>query len=294
MTRSLDWPFTNARAGSVGAVITRRVRHLASGIVACVIVAAALPAGPALADDTAARVGDTVIGEAEFVDLLERQAEYERVHGSGGQPPIELAEGMLDGDVARGHLRNLIVAAAVDEFLASPLYEAPLADVSPASVESLAGDAPINELFERLIDAEARVRAADMPDRTVIAEVYDEHPGSTGVVCVRSAEDPGAESVRCVVLAQARTAGLGGEQFEQLRSGVPGDRVATGGPLTGGEDWVIAGFADAADAFDAVLAPYELDGSAPMLFVFGVLAAGDIEVDDRWGRWDPLTFSVVP
>lgn len=299
-----------------GDVISRRMRLAAAGLATSTLLALGAPVGSALADDdAAARIGDVVISEDEFVDLLQRQADYERANGPSGQTPIELSEGMLNGDAARGYLRNLIILAAVDEFVASPLYVAPLADASPAGTDAAAiGDAPINAVYKRLVDAEALVVASETPDAAVLADVYDEHPARTGIVCVAPAaqtaagadeaggddaavpddtEQPTDDTV-CVVLAQAGARGIDAAQFEQLRSGRPGDSVAGGGPLAADEQWAILPSTEAAEAFTATIAQFDVDGSASMLFLFGSLAATDVEVGDRWGTWDPLSFSVVP
>ena len=106
-------------------------------------------------------------------------------------------------------------------------------------------------------------------------------------------EQPTDDTV-CVVLAQAGARGIDAAQFEQLRSGRPGDSVAGGGPLAADEQWAILPSTEAAEAFTATIAQFDVDGSASMLFLFGSLAATDVEVGDRWGTWDPLSFSVVP
>jgi hypothetical protein len=279
------------------------------------------------ANDAAADVDGTEISREHFEVVLQVLA----ANSEDTQIVADPATGAVPADRGRGVLGLLVTNAANRTFLAAHGESITDAD-RDAFVETVQGDPllelpenVLNELLDGQVGSTARARIA-APDAAELERLYTESPGGAGVMCVRrivvgtegaaqdvldelaagadfaalaaerstdeaTAADGGAvtsaDGEPCLPISQAATtvepaiaaAALDG------RPGVPTGPIETAG---GWEVIVARPFAEVADALTSMYG----DRAGDLMFL-GYLATSDIQVDPRYGRWDPLGFTVA-
>jgi peptidyl-prolyl cis-trans isomerase C len=278
-------------------------------------------------NDAAADVDGTEISREQFEEMLQVLAANSEDTRIAADPTTAA----IPGDQGRGVLGLLVTNAANRTFLAG--HGESITDEDRESfVQTVEGDPllqlpanVLNELVDGQVGSTARARIA-APDEAALEELYTESPGAAGVMCVRrivvgtegaagdlleeleggadfaalaaehstdeaTAADGGVvtseQGEPCVPISQAATAVDPAVAAAALdaRPGVPTGPIETAG---GWEIVVARPFAEIADALTTMYA-----GRAGDLMFLGYLATTDIQVDPRYGRWDPLGFAVT-
>jgi hypothetical protein len=228
----------------------------------------------------------------------------------------------IDGEAGRQLLTVLVTNEASGQFLA----EADEAPVTEADIDAVFADASAESPLQELEgDARAAVGGqtayaaridAIEPDVSTMGERYEASPASLGVYCataigVADAEqadaviaavengatpdDAGGESVsnwQCSTLASVADP----ELLASLVAAGPGDAV---GPASTGDGLVVL-VVDTFEAAEPKLESFFLrleeggsGASAGTVLLQGFLFGSDIGVNPRYGRWDPLTGTVI-
>jgi hypothetical protein len=226
----------------------------------------------------------------------------------------------------------MVKGEANEQFLAAagqPITDADRQEL----LDTLPADNPINDfpedVVQLLVDAQAGVTAQGRISTPGIDELerrYDESPSSLGVLCVRhvlvdseaeaqdvvdeiaagasledlarerstdpsAADNGGAIEASagdgCVPTSTARTS-LDADFYAAAVGAVPGEVV---GPVQTPFGWHVIEARPFDEVADSIATLF--DQSAGALLFEGFLATADIHVDPRYGRWDPLTSSVV-
>ena len=278
-------------------------------------------------NDVAADVDGTEISRDQFEEILQELA----ANSEDTQIVADPATGAVPADRGRGVLGLLVTNAANRTFLAA--HDESITDEDrDAFVQTVEGDPllglpedVLNELIDGQVSGTARGRIV-APDPAELEQLYTESPGSAGVMCIRRIVVGTEEEARDVIeeldeggdfaalaaehSTDEATAADGGavtsEQGEpcvpisqagrtvdpavaaaalDARPGLPVGPIETDG---GWEVIVARPFEEVADALTTM---YE-DRAGDLLFL-GYLATTDIQVDPRYGRWDPLGFTVT-
>jgi hypothetical protein len=181
------------------------------------------------------------------------------------------------------------------------------------SLQSLQGNARValaeNQLYGDRLDAIE-------PDVSTMREQYEKSPASLGMYCATAisvTDAAQADAVIAAVEGGAAPEDAGGESvsnwqcsrvasvadpvlFESILAAGPGDAVGPASTGDGQVVLVIDEFDTAERKLENFFQRLEADSSGPsagtVLFQ-GFLFGSDISVDPRYGRWDPLTGSVV-
>jgi hypothetical protein len=297
------------------------------GLVVAVASIALVGCGTFDDNDAAAEVDGTEISRDQFEEVLQVLA----ANSENTRVAADPTTGAVPGDQGRGVLGLLVTNAANRTFLAD--HGESITDIDrDAFVQTVEGDPllqlpedVLNELVDGQVGSTARARVA-APSDAELEELYTESPGAAGVMCIRrivvgteeAADDvleelgAGADFAAlaaehstdeataaeggvltseqgdpCLPISQAATAVDPAVAAAALdaRPGVPSGPIETEG---GWEVIVVRPFAEVADALTTMFA----DRAGDLLFL-GYLATTDIQVDPRYGRWDPLGFSVA-
>jgi PPIC-type PPIASE domain len=273
-------------------------------------------------NDAAASVGETEISRDDFEATLAVLAANPESTGI----EEDFATGSVPGDTGRSVLNVLVTARASEQYLAAAGET--VSDAEREAVDSsLPADSPLrglpDDVFELVLDLQAagaargRIAAADAQSR------YEASPADLGVMCVRHIVVDDEEAAR-EVLAELDE----GADFAELAAERSTEPAAseTGGALTdpqSGEPCLTSAAAEASfdPAFVAgarVAIPGEPTGPVESSFGWHVilarpfeevedsvvaihgsqlfadyLAAADISVDPRYGRWDAERGQVV-
>jgi peptidyl-prolyl cis-trans isomerase C len=183
----------------------------------------------------------------------------------------------------------------------------------------------LNELVDGQVGSTARARVS-APSEAELEELYTESPAAAGVLCIRRivvGTEEAAEDVLEELAGGADFAALAAEHSTDEATAADGGVVASEqgdpcvpisqaatvvdpavaaaaldgrpgvvtGPVETEGGWeviVVRPFAEVADALTTMFA----DRAGDLLFL-GYLATTDIQVDPRYGRWDPLGFTVT-
>ncbi len=278
-------------------------------------------------NDAAADVDGTEISREQFEEMLQVLAANSEDTRIAADPTT----GAVPGDQGRGVLGLLVTNTANRTFLAA--HDESITDVDREGfLQTVQGDPllalpedVLNELVDGQVGATARARIA-VPDEAELEELYTESPGAAGVMCIRrivvgteeaaghvleeleggadfaalaaehstdeaTAADGGVVTSEqgdpCVPISQAATAVGPAVAAAALdaRPGVPTGPIET---ESGWEVILARPFEEVADALTTMYA----DRAGDLLYI-GYLATADIQVDPRYGRWDPLGFSVT-
>jgi hypothetical protein len=278
-------------------------------------------------NDAAADVDGDEISRDEFEELMQTFTANPEVT----QFTEDLATGTVPSEQARNLLGLLVVNTANRSFLDSHGESITNAD-RDEFVQTVQGnpllelpDDVVTELVDSQVGATARGRIA-APDSAQLEELYTESPTATGVMCLRRIVVDSETAARDVLdeldggadfaaLAEERST----DQATAAEGGVvtsPDGEACT--PLTQGTSTVDAAVVEAAmesrlgvpvgpietpNGWEVIVArPYDeiadslsslYEDRAGDLLFFGHLATADIDVDPRYGRWDPVGFSVV-
>lgn len=278
-------------------------------------------------NDAAADVDGTEISREQFEETLQVLA----ANSEDTQIVADPATGAVPADRGRGVLGLLVTNAANRTFLAA--HDESITDVDREAFLQTVQDDPLlalpedvlNELVDGQVGATARARIA-VPDEAELEELYTESPGAAGVMCIRRivvGTEEAAGDVLEELAGGADFAALAGEHStdeataadggvvtsEQGEPCLPISQAATAvdpavaaaaldarpgvptGPIETEGSWeviVVRPFEEVADALTTMYA----DRAGDLLFL-GYLATTDIQVDPRYGRWDPLGFSVT-
>jgi parvulin-like peptidyl-prolyl isomerase len=296
-------------------------------LIVAVGIATLTACGTFEANDSAADVDGTEISRDQYEEVLQALA----ANSENTQIVADPATGAVPADRGRGVLGLLVTNTANRDFLAAHGESITDAD-RDAFVATVEGDPllelpeeVLNELIDGQVGSTARARVA-APDAAELERLYTESPAAAGVMCIRrivvgseeAAEDvideleagsdfaalaserstdqvtaadggivTSPEGAPCLPLSQATsvvdpavaTAAL------DVRAGVPTGPIET---AAGWEVIVARPFAEVADALTTL---YE-ERAGDLMFL-GFLATSDIEVDPRYGRWDPTGFTVT-
>ena len=290
-------------------------------VAAVIAVANVADAVPARAADDAATVNGVSITVDQFDDFTTALSDA----GLTQFAPTA-ASRTLDAEAGRTLLTVLMMNEGRAQFLAEMGEDAPtdseidefyatLAEDHP--LQSLSGDARVAVASDGLYAT--RIDAVEVTDVETLRESYETSPASLGVYCATAAvvadrddaEDV-AEALRaegaswdavstvagatpsdweCTPLSTVADPNL----FDEFVAAAPGDVI---GPVRTSDGYavlVIDEFDDAAPKLESFFLRLEDGGetSAGFILYQGFLATSDITVNPRYGRWDPLTGSVV-
>lgn len=306
-------------SGSFGAVIRRPRAVLLLALAGAFAVAGC---GTFDRNDAAATVGSDQVSRDDFEAMLAAFT---------AEPELQLTEDPATGTVAADGGRSLLSAmvqgSASEQFLAAAGESITDAD-REAVLEGVPDDDPVlalpDEVVSLFVDlqagstARARIGA---PDAAELERLYAGSPASLGALCARHillaseseardvlAElDDGADFAELAVErstdpAAADTGGsLGGDcvPLAALAQAGPDFLAAVEaspvgvptGPLETTLGWHVVlrrPFEEVAEPLEALFA----EQPGELLFA-GFLASSDVRVDPRYGRWDPLTSTVV-
>jgi hypothetical protein len=228
----------------------------------------------------------------------------------------------IDGEAGRQLLTVLVMNKARGQFI-DDAGEEPVTDADIEAVfENLAADHPLQALEgdARAAVAEDQVYAERLdaiePDVSTMGEQYEESPASLGVYCATAIsvadveqadavtaaiengatpDEAGGESVsdwQCATLASVADP----ELLASLVAAGPGEAV---GPASTGDGLVVL-VIDTFDTAESKLESFFLrleeggsGASAGTVLFQGFLFGSDVSVNPRYGRWDPLTGTVV-
>ncbi|MBA3286521.1 MAG: peptidylprolyl isomerase [Acidimicrobiia bacterium] len=302
----------------------RTAQAIAGGLAAVALTGCGTFSG----NDAAAIVDGREIGQDEFQRLLEVFAENTEVTGLA----VDGETATVSADQVRGVLGLLVQNAASTDFLAArgeAITGADRADL----VEQFAGNPALEALPDDVIDfvidvqvaPAARARLTAPPIEELEAD-YVEEPGRLGLLCLRQvvvATEDEAEAARDEIAAGAELADVAadrsidpdGAQNGGVLFGPDGQPcvplslvtqqfgpaytdavldVGAGGltdPVQSASGWHVALVRPYDEIADSVNAQYTV--SAGELMWLGHLATADIDVDPRYGRWDPAAAAVV-
>ncbi len=268
------------------------------------------------------------MSRADYEDLLQYLTDNPDITGVQADP----ATGTVAGDTGRQLLAVMVLDTASTEFLADSGESVTDAD-RQAVLDTIAEDDPAQGLRQDVLDllvdqqagaaARGRIQAPEVAD---LERRYGESPAGTGVMCVRhivveseaAADDvledladgadfaelagevsiepaaaetggalEGGDGSACIPLAQAQGA------FDPLfvagaAGAVPGSPA---GPVESSFGWHVIEARPWDEVEESVVALYEQ--AAGDLGFAGYLATADIDVDPRYGRWDPLVQTIV-
>lgn len=284
-------------------------------------VTSPIDASPARAADDAATVNGVSITVDQFDDFTTALSDA----GLTQFAPTA-ASRTLDAEAGRTLLTVLMMNEARAQFLAEMGEDAPtdaeidefyatLADDHP--LQSLSGDARVAVASDGLYAT--RIDAVEVTDVETLRESYETSPASLGVYCATAAvvaDRDDAEDVaealdaegaswdavstiagatpsdwECTPLSTVADPNL----FDEIVAAAPGDVI---GPVRTSDGYavlVIDEFDDAAPKLESFFLRQEDGGATSVGFVLyqGFLATSEITVGPRYGRWDPLTGSVV-
>lgn len=280
------------------------------------------------ADDAAAEVEGTAVARDDYEDFLEYIVANPELFGGVQE---DFATGTIPGDAGRQFLTTLVIDAATQEFLSGAGEEITDAD-RQAILESVPQNDPARDLPPEVLDLFVGLQAATAArgrievDAAELERRYNESPTGTGVMCVRhivvesedeaqdildeladgadfaelaaerstepaAAETGGALTAQdgsaCIPLPQA--AQTFDRQFvEGALAARPGVSI---GPVETSFGWHVIQARPWEEVEESITALYEQAGGD--LGFVGYLATADIDVDPRYGRWDPIGRSVV-
>jgi peptidyl-prolyl cis-trans isomerase C len=278
-------------------------------------------------NDAAADVDETEISREQFEEMLQVLA----ANSEDTRVAADPTTGAVPGDQGRGVLGLLVTNAANRTFLAA--HGESITDVDREGfIQTVQGDPllqlpeeVLNELVDGQVGATARARVT-APSEAELEELYTESPAAAGVMCIRRIV-VGTEEAAGDVLEEL----AGGADFAALADEHSTDEAtaAEGGVVTSEQGEPCVPISQAATVVDPAVAAAALDGrpgvvTGPVeteggwevivvrpfeevaealttmfadragdLLFLGYLATTDIEVDPRYGRWDPLGFSVT-
>lgn len=278
-------------------------------------------------NDAAADVDGDEVSRDQFEEMLQVFAANPEIT----QLTEDVATASVPGEEARNLLALLVVNNANRSFLDSHGETITDAD-RDEFVQTVEGnpllDLPdhiVNELVDAQVGGTARSRVA-APDTAELEELYTQSPTAAGVMCLRrivvdsedaagdvldeleagadfatlatersidhaTAADGGAvtspDGQDCLPLTQA-TSSVDAAVVDAALETRPGVPV---GPVETAEGWEVIEARPYGEIGDSLSALYE-ERAGDLLF-FGHLATADIDVDPRYGRWDPVAFSVV-
>jgi hypothetical protein len=285
---------------------------VAAAVVAVANVAGAVPAAQA-ADDAA-----TVNGVSITVDEFD---EFTTSLADAGLTQFAPTAGSrtLDGEAGRTLLTVLMMNEARAQFLADmgepPPTEAEIDEFYTTlgedhPLQSLTGDVRVAVAVDQLYAT--RIDSLEVTDVETLRETYETSPASLGVYCATAAVMANRDDAEDVAEA-LRAEGASWDAVSSVASAAPSDWECT--PLSTVADPVlfdelvaaapgeVIGPVRTSDGY-AVLVIDEFDDAAPKLESFFLrledggatsvfLATSEITVGPRYGRWDPLTGSVV-
>ena len=235
--------------------------------------------------------------------------------------------GTVGGDPGRGVLTVMVRGTASEQFLAAAGESITDAD-REAVLEGVPEDDPVfalpDDVVNLLVDLQAGAAArarVPAPQAAELERLYAGSPASLGAVCARHivvASESEAQDVLAELDGGADFAELAAERSTDPSAadtgGVLGsDCVALAALAQAGPDFLTAVEASAVGEptdpvettlgwhvvvrrpFDEVAEPLEalFAEQAGELMFAGYLASADVQVDPRYGRWDPLTSTVV-
>lgn len=303
----------------------RRAATLAVALVIAVgSASSATPAGAV--DDVAAVNGEgiSVAGVGDVIDALVASDIGWEVNPGNGTIPADRARLVVETQLLNTARRQFIAENEIE--LPADLDEAAADDMlAQQGLDSLAGAAR-DMVVEQIVTSQQIGTAeldVNLEDR---AEQYQDNPVSLGVVCVnlllfadegdadRAADalragdaasdvaetfgaEPGSTDVQCI-----STTELGAAAPGVLASVVDLSAGDVLDPQVGATGWQVIGMPEFADVVEP-LGAY-LDAPSPsaqggivttgQILFDGWLLAADIDVDARYGRWDPVTSTIVP
>jgi hypothetical protein len=228
----------------------------------------------------------------------------------------------IGGDTGRDVLRILVTNEASRQFFADAGAE----PVTAADIEEVFAGVPPDQPVQAL-EGDARATVGEQqvyldrldaiePDVSTMGEQYGESPASLGVYCAKAIsvadtdqadaviaavedgaapDDAGGESVadwQCATLASVADP----ELLAELIAAGPGDAL---GPARTGDELVVLvidTFDTAAPKLENFFLRLEEEGSgtsAGDVLFQGFLFGSDISANPRYGRWDPVTGTIV-
>jgi hypothetical protein len=228
----------------------------------------------------------------------------------------------IDGEAGRQLLTVLVMNEARGQFL-DDAGEEPVTEADIEAVfENLAADHPLQALEgdARAAVAEDQVYVERLdaiePDVSTMGEEYEESPASLGLYCATAISVADVEQADAVIAAIENGATpdeAGGESVSDWQCSTlasvadpdllaslvavgPGEAV---GPASTGDGLVVL-VIDTFDTAESKLESFFLrleegdsGASAGTVLFQGFLLGSDISVNPRYGRWDPLTGTVV-
>jgi hypothetical protein len=285
------------------------------------LLAGSVGTAPAGAADDAAAVNDVSITVDEF-------DEFATSLGDAGLTQFAPTAGSqtLDGEAGRTLLTVLMMNEARAQFLADMGEAAPteseieefyttLEEGHP--LQTLTGDPRVAVASDQLYAT--RIDAIEVSDVEMLREPYETSPASLGVYCATAAvvadrddAEEVAEALRAEGADWDAVSTIAGATpsdwectplstvadpllFDELVAAAPGDAI---GPVSTSDGYavlVIDEFDDAAPKLESFFLRLQDGGATSAGFILyqGFLATSEITVSPRFGRWDPLTGSVV-
>jgi hypothetical protein len=278
-------------------------------------------------NDAAANVDGTEISREQFEEILQVLA----ANSEDTRVAADPTTGAVSGDQGRGVLGLLVTNAANRTFLAA--HGESITDIDRDEfVQTVEGDPllqlpeeVLNELVDGQVGSTARARVA-APSEAELEELYTESPGAAGVLCIRRivvGTEEAAEDLLRELAAGADFAALAAEHSTDEATAADGGVVTSEqdepclpisqaptvvdpavaaaaldarpgvvtGPVETENGWEVIVVRPFEEVADALTTMFE-DRAGDLLFL-GYLATTDIQVDPRYGRWDPLGFSVT-
>jgi hypothetical protein len=297
------------------------LRRLVIAVSVAAVVTSPIDATPARAADDAAVVNGTSVTVDEFEEFATALSDA----GLTQFAPTA-ASRTLDAEAGRTLLTVLMMNEARAQFLTENGEDLPteseidefyatLAEDHP--LQSLSGDARIAVASDSIYAT--RIDAVEVTDVEMLRDPYETSPASLGVYCATAAvvadrddADDITEALRAEDASWDAVSTIGGAApsdwectplstvadpvlFDELVAAAPGDVV---GPVRTSDGYavlVIDEFDDAAPKLESFFLRLQDGGATSVGFILyqGFLATSEIAVGSRYGRWDPLTGSVV-
>jgi PPIC-type PPIASE domain len=273
-------------------------------------------------NDAAATVGEDEVSRDDYESMLAAVSDAPTL-----QFTVDAATGTVAGDNGRTLLTAMVEGAANDQYLASA-GESITEEDRDAVLANVPEDDPVLDLPDEVVQLFVDLQAAPTargrvatPDGAELERLYVGSPGSLGALCARhiqvategealdvlgeleagadfvevaaerSTDPAAAESdavlgAECIALSSVTQAGPDFlSAIEASEIGEPTQPVQTS------LGWHVIErrpFDEIAEPLEALFAEQGTE-----LMFDGYLATSDVGVDPRYGRWDPLTSSVV-
>ena len=297
------------------------LRRLVVAASVAAVVTAPGHAAPAQAADDAATINGVSITVDEFDQFASDLAEA----GLTQFAPTE-ASRTLDGEAGRTLLTVLLMNEGRAQFLAEQGEEAPTESEIEDYYVALGADHPLQTLTGDSRVAVAndtiytqRIDAIEVTDVEALRERYEARPASLGVYCATAvivADQADAEAVAAAIAGGATAADAAATVDDadvtdwqctpvssvtdpvlhaSIVDAQPGEAIGPVSTADGFAVLVIDTWDDAAPKLESFFLRLEEGGETSAGFVLyqGFLLDADIDVNPRYGRWDPATGSVV-